>query len=73
MFNEVKTLLSSIDNAQSGQAVQQAAGDHVEKMGEAQVQQHVQMAANNASQSGDNGAADILRSVLSASQSGSIK
>jgi predicted solute-binding protein len=74
MFNEVKTILSSLDNAANAQAVQQAAGDHVQNMSDAQVQQHVQTAAGNATQNGDDSAAQALRSILSSSQqSGGVK
>lgn len=70
MFNEVKTILSSLDNSGNNQAVQQAAGDHVQNMNESQVQQHVETAANNAAQKGDGDAAQILSSLVSSARSG---
>lgn len=71
MFDEVKTILSSLDNnPKASQAVQQAAGDHVQNMNDEQVQQHVQTAANNATQNGNDSAAQIFKSLLQTHQSG---
>lgn len=73
MFNDVKTILGSLEGSGSNQAVQQAAGEHVQNMDDSQVQQHVQTAASNASQNGDESAAQILKSLLQARQSGNLK
>ena len=70
MFDEVKTILSSLDNAGNAQAVRQAAGDHVQNMNDVQVQEHVQTAADNATQNGDDNAASMFKSLLQAHQSG---
>ncbi len=66
MFNEVEGLLSRVSSgAADPQAVQQATSDHVASMAPADVEQHLQTAADNAKQNGQNGIATQIMAMLS--------
>lgn len=66
MFNEVESLLQQAGTGEiDRQSVRQSAGEHVGSMDGAQLQQHLQTAADNANQSGQPEVAQQLVTLIS--------
>lgn len=65
MFNEVQGLLQRVTTGEIDQSsVSQAADEHVSQMDPAQVQQHLQTAAENANQKGQGDVAQQIMGIL---------
>jgi hypothetical protein len=69
MINRIESLMGEIQsgNVDTGQ-IGQAAAQHVQSMDPQAVQQHLQTAAQNASQNGNEGLAQQIQGLLSANQ-----
>lgn len=69
MFNEVQGLLQRVTTGEVDQSkVSQAAEEHVSQMDQSQVQQHLQTAADNATQNGQTGIAQQIVGILQGSK-----
>lgn len=65
MFQEFEGMLQKVTSGGvSGEAVGQAAGEHVNSMDSSELAQHVQVASDNAQQNGDTSVAQQLAALV---------